>query len=176
MFGPGARRLLHVAPEPEFERRLRRLPALRYQSLDTQDEGAEHRVDLAATGLDAGQYDMVHCSHVLEHVADDHACISEIYRLLKPGGWATILVPMIAEASHEDPDVKDPKERARLYGQWDHVRAYGPDFIDRLTAAGFSVERVTASDVAGGEERRVRMGLADEQLFFCRKPTQTTAA
>lgn len=82
-----------------------------------------------------------------------------------------MLVPISASRSHEDPGVTDPKERARLYGQWDHVRAYGPDIIDRIRECGFTAERVTAAEFEKDVEEGPRQRFGHEELFFCRVAT-----
>jgi hypothetical protein len=65
--------------------------------------------------------------------------------------------------------VIDPKERERLFGQFDHVRRYGPDYKDRLIEAGFSV--TVDPFVRELDSRTVRRyGLmADEDVYVCRK-------
>src|SRR5262249_12426105 len=96
--------------------------------------------------------------HVLEHVPDDRRAMREFYRVLKPGGWAILLVPITVERTFEDPAVVDPAERLRLFGQEDHVRRYGPDYGDRLSEAGFAVSGVNVSErgVAGSGRRSPR--------------------
>lgn len=84
-------------------------------------------------------FDGILCSHVLEHVPDDRRALGEFYRVLKPGGWAVLNVPIEGETTMEDPSVDSPKERLRRYGQEDHVRLYGADYGQRLSAAGFQV-------------------------------------
>jgi len=83
------------------------------------------------------------CNHVMEHVKDDIAAMKEIYRVLKPGGWAIIQVPFFnpqIDITYEDPSVLDPKEREKVFGQDDHVRMYGKDYARRLQSAGFEVK------------------------------------
>ena len=70
-------------------------------------------------------FDVLFCSHVLEHVRDDRKAMSEMFRVLKPGGWAVIQVPIATHRTIEDPSITDPRERERLYCQSDHVRLYG---------------------------------------------------
>ncbi len=94
----------------------------------------------------------------------------EFYRVLKNDGWALLTVPITAEVTFEDPSITDPGERLRLFGQDDHVRRYGKDFIDRLREAGFHVTVITVDDLVQ-EEDKIRMGLAREtgEIYFCTK-------
>jgi SAM-dependent methyltransferase len=113
-------------------------------------------------------FDVIYCSHVLEHVPDDRLAMSELRRVLKRAGWAVLLVPITAEQTIEDPTVTDPAERERLFGQHDHVRRYGPDYVDRLREAGFDVVVTGVSDLLRGEDLS-RLGLTrcDAAIYHC---------
>jgi SAM-dependent methyltransferase len=171
LFSGAPKRVLHIGPEPAFESRLRALPYLDYVTADQQDVSADVAMDITAIQFAENEFDVIHCSHVLEHVQEDLKAMRELSRVLRPGGWATILVPVIAEQTFDDPSVTCPKQRAKLFGQWDHVRAYGKDFADRLTSQGFHVDTVLAKDLFSSEVERERAQFKDEQLFFCRKAT-----
>jgi SAM-dependent methyltransferase len=125
------------------------------------------RLDVTALDFRDSTFDVVYCSHVLEHVSDDRRALTEIRRVLKPQGWALPLVPITAAKTFEDPAVEDPAERLRLFGQSDHVRCYGPDYVDRLHEAGFEVTATSPADLVSSEDRIV-MGLTDASgLIFC---------
>lgn len=115
-------------------------------------------------------FDVIACSHVLEHVQDDRRAMREFFRVLKNDGWAIVLVPVTSEHTLEDPSIIDPKERLRVFGQHDHVRRYGPDFVDRLREAGFRVEIVGTHDLVNDKEA-VEMGLTVETgtIYYCTK-------
>jgi hypothetical protein len=108
---------------------------------------------------------------VLEHVHDDRKAMREFVRVLKNDGWAIINVPIIAEETFEDPSIVDPQERLQAFGQEDHVRRYGPDYVDRLRDAGFEVAVTTVGDLTQ-EDEVIQMGLtrASGEIFFCTKP------
>lgn len=171
LFDERPKRLLHVAPEPALERRLRGLPSIEYVSADAQDGQADLRIDLTDTELPSESYDVILCSHVLEHIQEDRKAMREMARLLKPNGWACILVPLSAPQTFDDPSVTDPAERTRLFGQWDHVRAYGPDIAERLTGEGFDVQTLAAEDIVADAEERERTQVKEEHLYYCRKRT-----
>lgn len=115
-------------------------------------------------------FDVVYCSHVLEHVEDDRTAIKEFFRVLKNGGWAILLVPITAKATFEDRSIIDPEDRLRAFGQCDHVRRYGPDYVERLRDAGFKVEIVQVADLVSPHEA-VTMGLTSSsgEIYFCTK-------
>jgi ubiquinone/menaquinone biosynthesis C-methylase UbiE len=119
-------------------------------------------------------FDVIICSHVLEHVPDDRAAMREMYRVLRKGGWAAILVPTRTGQvkTFEDPGVVSPEERTRLFGQADHVRRYGQDVKNRLEEAGFAVkpEDITRELT---EEAIKRYGLKPRyggHVYLCIKP------
>lgn len=163
------KRMLHIAPEPCLEKPLRKQIGANYVTADLLSPHAMVKMDITNIQYSDDTFDVIYCSHVLEHVSDDMAAIREMRRVLGPDGWALILVPITADETHEDPSVTDPAERLRLFGQEDHVRRYGPDFTDRLKDAGFKVEVIRASDFLTNDQCG-RMGLDDsEEIYFCAK-------
>ena len=164
------RRMLHLAPEPGIATRLAALSNLSYINADMFDPSAMLRLDLCNLGTCDNAFDLVYCSHVLEHVQSDLRALSEMRRVLRPGSHAIILVPITAAATFEDPTLTDPAERERLFGQHDHVRRYGPDFADRLRASGFEVTPLQSSAFATAEEARMFGINPNETIFWCHKP------
>lgn len=168
--GPrSATSFLHVAPERCFEPRLRKRLGAGYLTADLEDPGADVRMDVTRIEYPDASFDVVYCSHVLEHVPDDRRALREFHRVLRRDGWAIILVPITAAATVEDPTETDPKERLRRFGQDDHFRRYGPDFLDRLRAAGFNVRVVRVPDLGLSPTEETKMGLtpATGDLFYC---------
>lgn len=164
----GTLRLLHIAPEPCLIAGLRSRVGAGYLSADLLDPAAMERIDICNIQYSNGSFDAVYCSHVLEHVPDDRKAMHELRRILRSDGWAILLVPITADHTFEDPAITDPKERLRLFGQDDHVRRYGPDYVDRLRDAGFDVQIFLPSDLFSPEEI-FRYGLegAAGEIFMC---------
>ena len=81
---------------------------------------------------------------MLEHIPDDLKAMKELFRVLKPGGYAVLQVPYEKERSKtfEDNSITDPEERRKIFGQYDHVRVYGMDYFDTLSSVGFQVKAV----------------------------------
>jgi len=164
-----ARRILHFAPEPMLMRKFKSLARVDYLSADLSSPHATLKADITDTGLPAASFEFVYCSHVLEHIVEDRKAMREIFRLLKPGRWALIIVPVRDAPTFENPSVTDPRERDRVFGQSDHVRIYGPDVKDRLAAAGFEVEKRLGREVA--LDRCELLGIRPgEPIFRCTKP------
>ena len=123
-------------------------------------------MDIANINYPDKSFDVIICNHVLEHIVDDKKAMHELYRVLKPGGWGTINVPMSGDKTLEDPTIKDPKDRLRIFGQEDHVRFYGEDFIDRLKEAGFLVTVIKKEDiVTPGEDKKYSLAIENEVIF-----------
>ena len=167
---PG-RRLLHFAPEPLFDPVFERLPEIERTTADLYAP-ADLKLDITNMDLPDGSFDLILCSHVLEHVPDDRAAMSELRRVLAPGGLALVLTPYRPDVpTYEDPSVSSPLDRMVAFGQQDHVRIYGSDLADRLREAGFEVEDRTPADLF--DELMVDRCELDpaEHLFLCRAPS-----
>ncbi len=163
----GAGRLLHVAPEPCLAEKFRQ--KYDYISIDLDGKKAMMAMDITAMTFDDNSFDAIVCNHVLEHIPDDKKAMKELCRVLKPGGWASIQVPIKGNVTQEDLSITDPKEKLRLYGQEDHVRYYGMDFIGRLKEAGFDVRSISKTDLLGTDEmERVSVALENE-VILCGK-------
>ncbi len=173
-----ARELLHFAPEYCLEHRLRRIQRLDYKTADLDPTVGELQLDITDMDLPDGSFDAILCSHVLEHVEDDAAAMRELRRVVKPGGWAIVMVPLDINrtSTYENPSVTSPADREREFWQFDHVRLYAPDIAERLSAAGFEVttERV-AHELGRADAERHRL-LESDYLFLCRRSVPSAAA
>jgi SAM-dependent methyltransferase len=116
--------LLHVAPEPNLQKAFQSFLNINYFSIDLDSPLAEGKMDITELKFNENSFDAIICNHVLEHVPDDARAMSELYRVLKPGGWAILQVPIskILNRTEENLLVTDPKVRGKIYGQYDHVR------------------------------------------------------
>ncbi|MCK9219695.1 MAG: methyltransferase domain-containing protein [Bacteroidales bacterium] len=140
--------LFHVAPEGCLRSLLSSLPNITYVPGVKYLEGYYYKrqinlLDITSIPYDKEVFDVIICNHVLEHIQNDKLAISELYRVLKPGGWAILQVPISKNlpTTFEDNSVTSPEDRERVFGQFDHVRIYGQDYKDRLENAGFSVRK-----------------------------------
>jgi SAM-dependent methyltransferase len=133
--------MLHVAPEEQLSKLFARAPGIDYLSAALFSSKAMIRMDIMDIQYPDETFDVIYCSHVLEHVDDDRKAMRELHRVLRTGGWAILQVPIAtAEVTFEDPKITCPKERKLAFGTKDHVRRYEADYKDRLEDAGFSVE------------------------------------
>ncbi len=160
-------RILHFAPEEPVVRMMRAKPSLAYVTADVQAGRADRMLNIEKILLSDASIDVVLCSHVLEHV-DDVQALRELYRVLHPGGYAILLVPIVEgwDTTYEDPMRLTARERHVYFGQWDHVRIYGRDFRERVRAAGFELDEFVADGPT-----TVRYGLVPgERVFLATKP------
>lgn len=170
IFGGGVEDMLHIAPEKIFTRKLSRAVGKGYISADLFDKTAMVKMDITKIGYPDGSFDIIYCSHVLEHVPDDWKAMSEFFRTLKNEGQAVIMVPETEGVTIEDPSITDPRERLRLFGQEDHVRMYGTDFPQRLRECGFRVEIFSAESFLNEKEIEL-LGLkySRDKIYICTK-------
>lgn len=134
-------KVLHFAPEQAFYKRFRKQANLDYTTTDLNSPLADVKADICNLPFKDNEYDFILCNHVLEHIPDDTKAMQELYRILKPGGTAILQIPqdLKRENTFEDNSITDPKERQRIFGQYDHVRVYGRDYFDKLRSIGFRV-------------------------------------
>jgi SAM-dependent methyltransferase len=166
------KQVLHFAPETIFIEKFKHIPGIEYLSADLSSPHAMVKMDITAIDLPDASVDIVYCSHVLEHIPKDRQAMGEIFRVLKPGGWALIQVPIAKKPTFEDPSITDPGERERLFWQSDHVRLYGLDIQDRLMATGFEVDTIFADQLVESSQVQYRGFSSSEPLFYCRKLTR----
>ena len=136
-----ALKVLHFAPEQAFYKLFRNQKNLDYTTTDLFSPLADVKADICNLPFEDNQYDVILCNHVLEHIPDDTKAMQELYRVLKPGGMAILQIPqdLSRATTFADDTITDQKERAKIFGQYDHVRIYGRDYFDKLRSIGFKV-------------------------------------
>jgi predicted SAM-dependent methyltransferase len=136
-----ALKVLHFAPEQEFYKRFKKQTNIEYTTTDLLSPLADVKADICNLPFEDNAYDIIFCNHVLEHIPDDTKAMQELFRVLKPGGMGIFQIPQdLSRAStFTDDTIVDQKERAKIFGQYDHVRVYGRDYFDKLRSIGFKV-------------------------------------
>lgn len=168
-------RVLHVAPEKTVIPWLVSISS-EYLNIDLHSP-AMRQMDL--THLDLADYSktLVWCSHVLEHVANDRKALSEIYRVLEPGGMLVLQVPIGGELTYEDTSAISDRDRLAKFLQEDHVRLYGLDLKQRIEQAGFECELLTSAILPPKERKRFGVDAKFyREIFFCRRPKMSQRA
>lgn len=147
-------KVLHFAPEQAYYKRFRNLRNLDYTTTDLNSPLADIKADICNLPFENDSFDIILCNHVLEHIPDDTKAMQELYRILKPGGMGVLQIPqdLTRKSTFEDDSITDKKERAKIFGQYDHVRVYGLDYFDKLRSIGFKVEEVDYTSNFSEEE------------------------
>jgi len=137
-------KVLHFAPEQCFLKRFKKLDNLDYTTTDLLSPIADVKADICCLPFKDNSYDIILCNHVLEHIPDDTKAMHELYRVLKVGGMGVFQIPqdLNRKTTFEDDTITDKKERAKIFGQYDHVRIYGRDYFDKLRSIGFKVKEI----------------------------------
>jgi len=133
--------VLHFAPEQAFYKLFRKQQNINYTTTDLFSPLADVKADICNLPFPDNSYDIIFCNHVLEHIPDDTKAMQELYRILKPGGMGIFQIPqdLSRATTFSDDSITDEKERAKIFGQYDHVRIYGRDYFDKLRSIGFKV-------------------------------------
>lgn len=171
-------RILHVAPEAVFYNKFNSNPLFDYVPCAKFGKGYIDKypaktlnVDITNIQFEDNSFDVIYCSHVLEHVPEDVKAMKEFYRVLKPGGWAMLQVPIDKNriTTYEDFSITDPKERKKAFGQYDHVRVYGLDYAERLQHGGFTVNQMNYTCEFTDKEIFYNGFQKGEDIFICTK-------
>lgn len=165
--------LLHIAPEVCLMRHLKphyKATPNRYRTADLESPLADLHFDVQQIPLRDETVDVVICNHLLEHVADDRQAIRELHRILRRGGWGVLLSPVDLNraTTFEDDTITDRDERTRIFGQYDHRRLYGNDFVERLREAGFVAEDLDYAATLTADER-AKYALPTDHIYVIHK-------
>jgi SAM-dependent methyltransferase len=167
-FFNGPLHVLHIAPEACFINRFEKIHSDHYITADIESPLAKVKMDIHQIPFEQNTFDVVLCNHVLEHVSDDIKAMSEIQRVLKPGGFAILQIPFfypVPDITFEDHSITDKREREKTFGQDDHVRKYGRDYPQRIKQAGLiPLEDPFVNEI--GEGRRKKFGLSDGEIIY----------
>jgi SAM-dependent methyltransferase len=161
-------KLIHFAPEGGLSNLLKWNKNIEYRSADLFRNDVDDNVDLTNMSIYGNSViDIFICSHILEHIIRDDLAISELYRILKAGGWGIIMVPILLSlnSTWEDNSKITEKDREKYFGQDDHVRVYEKhNFINRLEKHGFIVEQLGIDYF--GSDQFSKFGIDERSILY----------
>ena len=165
--------ILHIAPEVCLMKQFKQIYSAKpqnYITADLESPLADMHFDVQSIPIADNSVDIIICNHILEHVESDHQALCEMYRIMRPGGVGVMLAPVdySRDVTFEDDTITDPKQRAEIFGQYDHRRIYGKDYLNRLSAAGFEAEEI---DYAAefSDYDRTQHSFGCDHLYIVRK-------
>ncbi|MBT3408030.1 methyltransferase domain-containing protein [Candidatus Woesearchaeota archaeon] len=161
------KKILHIAPEKNLLKFFKHQNPKEYIDADLNKIRATHEMNLTNIIFKDNYFDIIICNHVLEHIENDGKAIKELYRVLKPNGWAILQVPISENLKNtfENNKIKSKKERLKFFGQSDHVRIYAKDYKKRLTQKGF---KVNLKKLSKREINKYNLN-KKEYIYFCKK-------
>jgi len=162
---------LHIAPEQCFLDIFRKQQNLEYITSDLESPIADVKADICDLPFKDNSFDVVFCNHVLEHITDDKKAMQELFRVMKKGGFGIFQIPqdIARETTFEDNSITDKKERAKIFGQYDHVRIYGRDYFNKLRSIGFKVDEIDYTQKITREKLERFCLMKNEILPVCYK-------
>ncbi|CAL2083700.1 class I SAM-dependent methyltransferase [Tenacibaculum sp. 190524A02b] len=165
------RKVLHIAPEQCFLKRFRNQKNIEYITSDLESPIADVKADICDLPFKDEEFDIIFCNHVLEHIPDDTKAMQELYRVMKTNGFGIFQIPqdISRKTTFEDDSITDPKERAKIFGQYDHVRVYGLDYFDKLRSIGFKVDEINYTQKTSAEQIQKYALMKGEILPVCYK-------
>ena len=144
----GKNSVLHIAPEKSIESKIRKNEKCEYITGDLDPNLAEIQVDVTNMQFNDKSFDYIIMNHVFEHINDEKKAISEIKRCLKNNGKLIFSIPVnLDEKTFEDSTLTSVEDRINYYGQSDHVRLYGYDYIERFENFGIKITEYIASNI-----------------------------
>ena len=164
-------KVLHIAPEQCFLDIFRKQENLDYLTSDLESPIADVKADICNLPFKDNSFDVVFCNHVLEHITDDTKAMQELFRVMKKGGFGIFQIPqdLSRETTFEDDSITDKKERAEIFGQYDHVRVYGKDYFNKLRSIGFKVDEIDYTKKIAPEKLERFCLMKNEILPVCYK-------
>ena len=164
-------KLLHFAPEQAFLKEFKKLTNLKYTTTDLLSPIADVKADICNLPFKDNSFDFILCNHVLEHIPDDTKAMQELFRVLAINGTAILQIPqdLNRNITFEDNTITDPKERAKIFGQYDHLRVYGLDYFNKLRNIGFNVEEVDYTNTLTNKQIDTYRLAKGEIIPVCKK-------
>jgi len=165
--------VLHFAPEKNLSKRIEHHHPLAYVKADISPKGSDvHRMNITNIVFPDNHFDFIVCNHVLEHISNDRRALSELFRILKPRGYAVLQTPYssVLAKSFYDPSINTDELRKHYYGQEDHVRFYGSDLFQKIEKAGFSLRLKRHSEILSESDHYYYGVNPKEDLILVTKP------
>ena len=125
-FFTNVKKVLHFAPEQALYKRFKKMKNLDYTTTDLNSPIADIKADICQLPFASNSFDFILCNHVLEHIPNDLKAMQELFRVMKPSGVGILQIPLDVnrKTTFEDNSITDPKQRAKIFGQYDHCLLY----------------------------------------------------
>jgi ubiquinone/menaquinone biosynthesis C-methylase UbiE len=137
---------LDIAPSTSLSKWIKKHPSIQYKSVDLYMANVDDKADITDLKIyEDDKFDIIICSHVLEHVENDRKAMTELFRVLRPKGFAIVMVLILLSLQEdlENPEWSTEADRWKYYGQNDHVRMYSKSgFVNKLKETGFKVSQL----------------------------------
>lgn len=172
--------VLHFAPETHFSKKIEEANPVRYVKADLSPEIYWYindviKMDATAIEFPDNSFDFFIANHILEHIPDYKKVLSEVFRVLKPGGIALLQTPFESALvnNFEDEGIASPALRTHYYGQWDHVRVFSEArLLESMNEAGFNLQIIKHEELFTAEEGEYYGVSLSEYLLQAVKPAK----
>ncbi|MBK9284925.1 MAG: methyltransferase domain-containing protein [Sphingobacteriaceae bacterium] len=169
----GRRKILHFAPEKYITNFFNHYSNIEYIQADIDPTKFKNAIkqDITNITLPLNSIDGIICIHVLEHIYEDLIAIQQLNKVLKPGGWLLLVLPIYGDVTFEIPNLT-AKEREVQYGIDEHMRLNGLDITRKLEDEGFEVTVISTENIVGDYfDKKIKTphSESDKYLFYCTK-------
>lgn len=163
--------ILHIAPEKNIKDKFGGKNP-NYITGDIQFGKASQIIDLTdmKSQFNENYFDYIICSHVLQDIVNEKDAFNEIKRVLKNNGFLILSIPICFQMSKtlENHKLKSPIERLIQFGNRNHVRMYGNDYLNRLNDFGFTVQQFQANKILSRYEIRQNRFIGGDVVMICK--------
>lgn len=166
--GLSNKKIIHFAPEKRLSTRIAQCQPKEYVRCDLFPKSSDIiRVDMLNMQFEDETFDLLIANHVMEHVSDEFQATEEIFRVLKPGGYAILQTPYSSKLNETwcDKGIDEDEMRLQAYGQEDHVRLYGRDIFTRFSTSGLC-PKVCAHNEILTDYKSIKYGVNEREPFF----------
>ncbi len=161
--------VLHFAPENVVKKVITiQNPSCQYFTADIIKGCGQYIVDMTSISFEDESFDYIIANHVLEHIVDEQKAICELKRVLKINGKLILSFPICMDMNTlEDPTITTEEERLNTYGQIDHVRLYGRDYVEHIEKYGLNVQVVSPYMEFNENEINELKFIKDDIILMC---------
>ena len=147
-YEPPRKKVLHFAPDICLLDSMQKNPNIEYVTADYMTSFTDsitvkpdYVMSIDDIKFEDNSFDVIIAIGILVMVPNDMKAMSEVYRVLKPNGYAIFHDPINLSQPRSIADTElSNEEKKNLYHGHDQRWYYGADYADRLRKQGFEVE------------------------------------
>jgi SAM-dependent methyltransferase len=137
-------RVIETSPRlgQKYQQAMRRRADYVTSDYDQRSHRGTLKLDLEKIDLPDDSLDILLTAHVLEHVPDTEAALSEIHRVLRPGGHMLLQIPLLQAVTAPPPEPEFHEDNTPVFWR------FGLDLTERMREHGLTTELLVTEELA----------------------------